>query len=96
MIDNARHPDAKRGAVYQTGALYSLVPPSTDSARPVGEFNQSRLIVQGNHFQHWLNGQKVVDVTVTSEMLNHMLGKRWGPGSEALRLLSSNPSANAP
>ena len=96
MIDNARHPDAKRGAVYQTGALYSMVQPSTAASKPVGEFNESRLVVRGNHFEHWLNGQKVVDVTVTAGLLNHLLGKRWGEGSEALRLLAEQPKRECP
>ncbi len=96
MIDNARHRDALRGAVYQTGALYSLVAPSSAASKPVGEFNESRLIVRGNHFEHWLNGQKIVDVTVTPEMLRHSLGKRWGDNAEALRLLADQPKRECP
>ncbi len=96
MIDNANHADAKRGALYQTGALYSIVPPTADAAKPVGEFNQSRLIVQGNHFEHWLNGQKVMDVTTSPEMLKHALEKRWGAQSEVVRLLSEQPKTQCP
>lgn len=96
MIDNARHPDAKRGAVYQTGALYSLVAPTADASKPVGQWNDSRLVVQGNHFQHWLNGQQVMDVTITPDLLTHLLGKRWGVGSEALTLLTEQPKRECP
>ena len=96
MIDNSRHADAKRGGLYQTGALYGLVAPSTAAAKRVGEFNQSRLVVRGDHFEHWLNGQKVVDVTVNADLLNQLLGKRWGQGSEALRLLSEQPKHECP
>ncbi|MDQ3257004.1 MAG: DUF1080 domain-containing protein, partial [Acidobacteriota bacterium] len=31
------------------------------AVRPAGEFNQARLIVRGNHIEHWLNGVKVVE-----------------------------------
>ncbi|MBV9679087.1 MAG: DUF1080 domain-containing protein, partial [Acidobacteriaceae bacterium] len=96
MIDNVNHADAKRGGLYQTGALYSIVPPTTAASKPVGEFNQSRLIVQGNHFEHWLNGQKVMEITATPEMLRQALEKRWGAQSEVVRLLSEQPKAQCP
>jgi Domain of Unknown Function (DUF1080) len=96
MIDNANHADAKRGGLYQTGALYSIVPPTTDASKPVGEFNESRLVVRGYHFEHWLNGQKVMDITATPEMLRHALEKRWGAQSEVVRLLSEQPKTQCP
>ncbi len=96
MIDNAAHPDAKRGPLYQTGALYSIHGPSTDASGPVGSFNHSKLVVRGSHFEHWLNGQKILDITVTPEMLKHALGKRWGEDSLAIQLLSQQPKKECP
>src|SRR5258706_1995201 len=60
MIDNDRHKDAQRGPKYQTGALYDMIPPTKNAAKPVGEFNQSRLVVNGKHVEHWLNGELVM------------------------------------
>lgn len=55
VLDNSRgEPPLQRA-----GALYDLYAPSADVTKPVGEFNQSRLIVTGNHVEHWLNGRKV-------------------------------------
>ena len=96
MIDNSAHPDAKRGPLYQTGALYSIHGPAMDASIPVGGFNHSKLVVRGSHFEHWLNGQKVLDVTVTPEMLKHALGKRWGEDSLAIQLLSGQPKKDCP
>jgi hypothetical protein len=96
MIDNSRHPDARRGSLYQTGALYSIVPPTANTSKSVGEFNQSRLVVEGYHFEHWLNGQKVMNVTTSPEMLRHALEKRWGTQSEVVRLLSEQPKMQCP
>ena len=96
MIDNPRHPDAKRGPLYRSGALYSIVPPAKDATKPAGEWNASRVVVRGNHFQHWLNGTNVVDVDATPAVLNHALLKRWGPDSEVLRLLTEQPKKQCP
>ena len=50
-----------------TGALYELYEPSgAKQLRPVGEFNQSRIVVRGNHIEHWLNGARIVSADVGS------------------------------
>jgi len=47
---------------YQfTGSLYDMYPPVNVHLNPVGEFNHSRIFLNGNHGEHWLNGYKVVD-----------------------------------
>jgi 3-keto-disaccharide hydrolase len=96
MIDNGHHPDALRGPLYQSGALYGIVPPIRDVTRPVGEFNHSRLVVRGRHVEHWLNGVKVVDVTINRDLLRHTLGKRWGVDSPVFHLLADQPKHDAP
>ena len=61
MIDDARHPDALRGPLYQTAAFYDVLPPAADKPlRPAGAWNFSRLVVNGLHVEHWLNGVKVL------------------------------------
>ncbi len=52
-----------------TGSLYDLIPAKNVSPRPVGEFNTSRIIVNGNHAEHWLNGIKVLEYNFGSEEL---------------------------
>ena len=64
VLDDERHPDAKMGmnGNRTAGSLYDLIPAGNNKAvRPAGEFNQARLIVRGNHIEHWLNGIKVVE-----------------------------------
>jgi len=61
LIDNAGHPDALKGAERSTGAIYSMVAPNSQESKPVGEVNESRIVLRGNHVEHWLNGVKVVD-----------------------------------
>ena len=49
-----------------TGAWYDVVAPKNAKSRPLGEFNQSRLVVRGNQVEHWLNGRRVVSYKTDS------------------------------
>jgi hypothetical protein len=51
---------------HATGALYDLVAPSKDKTRPIGQWNESRIIVKGWQVQHWLNGEKIVEIDLAS------------------------------
>ncbi len=77
VIDDGGHADAKRGAKYQAGALYSMVPPSRPMAKPVGEFNESRIVKRGERIEHWLNGEKVVDSSLNAPEIREGVDKRW-------------------
>jgi hypothetical protein len=70
VLDDDNHPDAKLGinGNRTAGSLYDLIPARKDKKlNPVGEFNQTRIVVKGNHIEHWLNGIKVVEFDRTSE-----------------------------
>jgi 3-keto-disaccharide hydrolase len=63
LLDDDLHPDAKKGkdGNRTAGSLYDLIPAGKEKVlNPVGEWNASRLLVDGNHIEHWLNGVKVV------------------------------------
>ncbi|MFN3325834.1 MAG: DUF1080 domain-containing protein [Bryobacteraceae bacterium] len=96
VIDDSRHRDAQRGSKYQAGALYDMIGPSKAAARPVGEFNHSRIILRGNRIEHWLNGVKVVDGSLDSEEIREGLAKRWGTQSQVYRLLTTQPKRRTP
>lgn len=61
ILDNQQHPDG-RNPRTSAAALYFCVAPSKDATRPVGQWNEGRVVCQGTVVQHWLNGVKVVDV----------------------------------
>jgi hypothetical protein len=65
VLDDARHADGQN-PLTSAGANYALYPASADVVRPVGEWNQVRIVAQGNHVEHWLNGQKVVEYELGS------------------------------
>jgi hypothetical protein len=61
VLDNDGHPDAKNGPDRFAAANYALHPPANHVTRPVGEWNEGRIVVKGSHVEHWLNGEKVVE-----------------------------------
>ena len=65
ILDNARAKDNKVNT-HHAGALYDLVAPPKDVSRPVGQWNEARIRVQGWKIQHWLNGTKLVDIDLAS------------------------------
>jgi len=49
---------------HHCGALYGLVAPEMDAARPAGEWNQMILLCKGPFVELDLNGQRVLDVDI--------------------------------
>ena len=52
-------PATKQTYEGATGAVYSFASAFRDSSRPVGEWNRLRVEVRGQHYQVFLNGDKV-------------------------------------
>lgn len=64
MIDDSIVEDPYSG----NASFYLVVKPTADKPnRPMGEWNQSRIVVKGNHVEHWLNGMKVLEYECGSE-----------------------------
>lgn len=96
MTDDTANPDAKGNAKHTAGALYDMVAPSSAASRPVGEFNHSRIVLRGNHVEHWLNGVKVVDSSLDAPQALAGIQKRWGGVPEIYRMLSTQPTKACP
>jgi hypothetical protein len=73
MLDDDRHPDGKL-PTHRAGALYDLVAPNAAKVlRAVGEWNSSRIILAGNHGEHWLNGAKIVSYELGTAAMDSAL-----------------------
>ena len=67
ILDDDLHPDAKNGPNRTAGALYDLVEPDAEKPlRPVGEFNEGRIVFRDGRGEHWLNGELVLSYDLTS------------------------------
>jgi Domain of Unknown Function (DUF1080) len=60
-------------AIRSAGSLYDLIVPKHKHLKPVGEYNEAKLIVQGNHVEHWLNGNQVVEYEMGSPVMTKLL-----------------------
>lgn len=66
VLDNQKATDNKLGN-HLAGSLYDIGPEAPrDLPKPVGEWNNSRIIVRGWKVEHWLNGKKVVALDLAS------------------------------
>jgi hypothetical protein len=65
LLDNIKAADNKRPD-HLAGAAYELYVPPADAVKPVGEWNQTRIIAKGAHVEHWLNGRKTADYELWS------------------------------
>lgn len=80
IVDDA---NTKDGASPKTsaGSLYALIAPTNKTCHPAGQWNQIRLIVQGNHVEHWMNGAKILEYELGSEPLKTLIAdskfKAW-------------------
>lgn len=77
LLDDEGHPDAKlHDGCRLTASLYDVLKPSdARKVNPPGEWNASRILVQGNHVEHWLNGVKTVDFEFGSDALKAAIEK---------------------
>ena len=66
VLDNAGHKDGGN-SLTSAGSNYALHPPVRDVTRPVGEWNDVRLIVNGAHVEHWMNGVKLLEYELWSD-----------------------------
>lgn len=77
ILDNARHPDGKN-PLTSAGACYALYAPARDVTRPIGEWNEGRIVLNKGRGEHWLNGEKVAEFDMNSaEWKEKVLGSKF-------------------
>ncbi len=86
ILDDKLHPDAKLGAAGNRtlASLYDLIPanalfyaPNESTAKRVNNYgwNRAKIVVDGNHVEHHLNGIKVVEYERGTQMWRALLAR---------------------
>ena len=73
ILDNAAYPG--RDVRQLAGACYDLYAPAKDVSRPRGEWNAVRVVADGRHLEHWLNGVKLLEYELGSDDWNARVAK---------------------
>lgn len=62
-------------AVRSAGAVYDLIAPKNKKLKPIGQFNQAKLLHKDGYVVHWLNGNKVVEFEMNSPEMKALLSQ---------------------
>lgn len=65
LLDDANAPDGKN-RLTSAASNFGLYAAPAGVVKPHGEWNSARLVVDGTHVEHWLNGRKVVEYELSS------------------------------
>ena len=77
IIDDINFPE-KLEPWQHTAANYAMNPAPDAAPNPAGEWNHARIVKNGNHVEHWLNGKKVVEYDLHSDEWNkNKMAEKW-------------------
>jgi len=65
LLDDIKASDNK-SRLTCAGAAYALYPSPAGHLKPVGDWNQTRIVARGSHIEHWLNGFKLLEYELWS------------------------------
>src|SRR5947208_16481048 len=65
LLDDIKGADNKTRLTC-AGAAYAVYPSPAGHLKPVGQWNQARIVANGAHIEHWLNGVKLLEYEMGS------------------------------
>lgn len=81
VLDNDAHRDGEIEK-HRAGDLYDLKASASRPLRPVGEWNQVQIRLEGDRIQHWMNGVLLLDVQRSGPAWEAMLAESKFSGTE--------------
>jgi hypothetical protein len=94
IIDDTKHPDAKLGrdGNRTTGSLYDLIPaPANKPYKGAGVWNTARIVVKGDHVEHWLNGTKLFEYERNSDAFHQAIAQSKFKNTQGFSTPASSP-----
>lgn len=65
VLDDAGHADGQN-RLTSAASAYGFYAAPAGIVKPAGQWNSTRIVANGNHVEHWLNGTKVVEYELGS------------------------------
>jgi len=65
------------------GSLYSAIAPSPKTDPALGEFQHSRIVLKGDHVEHWLNGVRIVSFVLSDPPAQKVFASLRKKGEDA-------------
>ena len=65
LLDD-EYADDRHSRLTSAGSAYAVYPSPAGFVKPAGEWNTSRIVVNGAHVEHWLNGHKLLEYELWS------------------------------
>ena len=87
VLDNANHPDARKGVDgnRKSASLYDMIPARPQNQNPYGEWNKVRIVVRNGKVTHFQNGVEVVSYELgTPEWAEMLKASKFNPGKNPL------------
>ncbi|MEA1876159.1 MAG: DUF1080 domain-containing protein, partial [Bacteroidota bacterium] len=78
LLDDKSHPDANNGVGGNRtiSSLYDLIPAlETKKVNRPGQWNHARIVVNGQHVEHWLNKQMVLEYNRGTQIFRALVQK---------------------
>ncbi|MCA2966886.1 MAG: DUF1080 domain-containing protein [Acidobacteriaceae bacterium] len=66
ITDDLANPDALSTPRHSSGALYDYIAPHRAAPAAPNVWHHARILVHGLHVEHWLDGEKLIDVDLDS------------------------------
>jgi hypothetical protein len=77
VLDDAGHGDGNN-PLTSAGSIYDVYAPNKKVVKAANEWNHTKIVAKGNHIEHWLNGEKVVEAEIGSDDWNQRIAKsKW-------------------
>jgi hypothetical protein len=77
ILDDGGYPGETK-ETNMTACCYDMYAVSNKKLNPVGEWNSSKIVVNGKNVEHWLNGEKVLTYEIGSaDWKKRKAGSKW-------------------